>query len=381
MSSFSKFSLVPVVALLAMGSSPSAQAEMTANIGGRLQVDLAEYSSDVTELGSGTEMRRARFEVDGLITEGWDYKVQIDFADGDLAVKDAFLRHGWLTLGQYKVPQSLESLTSSKYITFIERSAVVDTFTVDRRIAVGGDWYNDMWTAGVAVFGQNADVQDSGKDEGMGMSGRFTYTPWNNEDGLLHLGAWASWEEPQNTTDNDVRFRARPESHVTSVRLIDTSTIDNVDDITKLGVEGAWVMGSISVQGEYITTDVNRTQVDPSIATPSFGFDGYYVQASYLTGGNSRAYKEGAFGRTKASDAWEFAVRYSNLDLTGAGDTALLPGKGGEQNVLTLGVNYYVNPYLRFMANYLDIETKGYNNGTVNESPSAVQFRIAYDFK
>ncbi len=379
MSSFGKFSLVPAAAVMAMVAAPGAQAEMTANIGGRLQVDMAQYNSDLTELGSGTEMRRARLFVDGQLDEGWDYKLQIDFADNDLDVKDAYLKHNWLTLGQFKAPQSLEALTSSKYTTFIERSQVVDTFAIGRRIGAGADFSGGNWTGGVAVFGQNADVQDSGKDEGMGVSGRFTYLPWKTDSGFLHLGVWGSFEEPQNTVDEVVRYRARPESHVTSVRLIDTSTIDNVNDIMKLGLEGAWVMDSIAVQGEYIKADVSRKTTDVLDPKVDVDFDGYYVQASYLTGGNSRAYKGGQFGRTKASDAWEFAIRYSTLDL--AEQSGVIGGRGGEQTIITLGVNYYISPYLRIMANYADVETKNFNDGSPEESPSLVQFRVAYDFK
>ncbi len=379
MSSFGKFSLVPAAAVMAMVAAPGAQAEMTANIGGRLQVDMAQYNSDLTELGSGTEMRRARLFVDGQLDEGWDYKLQIDFADNDLDVKDAYLKHNWLTLGQFKAPQSLEALTSSKYTTFIERSQVVDTFAIGRRIGAGADFSGGNWTGGVAVFGQNADVQDSGKDEGMGVSGRFTYLPWKTDSGFLHLGVWGSFEEPQNTVDEVVRYRARPESHVTSVRLIDTSTIDNVNDIMKLGLEGAWVMDSIAVQGEYIKADVSRKTTDVLDPKVDVDFDGYYVQASYLTGGNSRAYKGGQFGRTKASDAWEFAIRYSALDL--AEQSGVIGGRGGEQTIITLGVNYYISPYLRIMANYADVETKNFNDGSPEESPSLVQFRVAYDFK
>lgn len=380
MSSISKLSLVPAVALLAAMGAPSAQAEVTTDIFGRLQVDMNQYSSDVTELGSGTEMRRARIGVGGNLADDWKYKMEIDFADGDLVVKDAYVEHKMLTIGQFKVPQSLDVLTSSKYMTFIERAAVSDSLTLDRRMGVGAGFSGDNWTADVAGFGQNADVQDSGKDEGVGFSGRVTYLPWQTDDSLLHLGVWGSWEQPQNTVDEALRLRARPEAHVTSVRLIDTGTIDYVDDIVKMGVEGSLVMGSVSVQGEYITADVNRTAPDAVTVTPNFSFDGYYVQASYLTGGNSRAYKGGQYGRTKATNAWEYAIRYSNLDLTGGSDTAMLPGKGGEQNVLTLGVNYYINPNMRVMVNYLDIDTKGYNNGSVDESPSAINLRFSMDF-
>jgi phosphate-selective porin OprO/OprP len=77
------------------------------------------------------------------------------------------------------------------------------------------------------------------------------------------------------------------------------------------------------------------------------------------------------------------ALRYSNLDLE---DGDIL---GGEQDVITFGVNYYVNPYLRFMLNYVATEADdaavGVGGSTadarLNDEPNAIAFRVAMDFK
>ena len=69
---------------------------------------------------------------------------------------------------------------------------------------------------------------------------------------------------------------------------------------------------------------------------------------------------EGGFG------AWELAARYSHMNLNfqeGLAGTAAVPGsvRGGDQNVLTLGVNWYLNPNFKVMMNYLLIDVDRLN--------------------
>ncbi|NNF17282.1 MAG: porin [Gammaproteobacteria bacterium] len=355
---------IPVIGI-SFGSV--ALAEMTVNLGGRIQVDGALYNEDTTALGSGTEFRRARLFAAGDIADDWGYKLQLDFADGDLDMKDVFVQYtglqgGALKIGQFKAPFSLEELTSSKYITFMER-ALPNIFATSRRIGVGYQTVRGINTFAASVYGNSA--QDNNEDEGLGVAARFTTTP-KISDGFLHLGISLAFEEPQTTDagSDTLRYRARPESHVTSQRLVNSGTLTNVSNITKTGVEAAWVAGRFSAQAEYIRAAVETAMTD-------LEYDGYYVFASYFPKAGSRAYKNGVFQRVKVENAWEFAVRYSSLDLT---DT-----NGGEQDNITIAANYYVNPYLRFMVNYIMADVKNGINGS--EDPDILQFRVSMDFK
>lgn len=363
-----------------------------AQVGGRIQVDGAYYDDDKTPLGSGTEFRRIRLFSSGSFFKVWDYKAQFDFADG-AEVKDGYLKYKGLenvgiTIGQYKEPFSLEELTSSKYITFMERSLPVEAFAPSRKIGIGTETYGDSWSFEVGFFGEEFDVDvDEEGNEGYGVSGRVTFAPINEETRLVHLGVSAEYRDPQDTT---VRFRARPESHITGERLVDTTGMSGVDDIVSLGVEAAAVFGPFSVQGEYIRADVSGGTLDIGeddapilVDTGDPAFAGWYVYGSYFLTGESRPYqtkKRAAFQRVKPNNnfprgpgAWEIAVRYSTLDLD---DGAI---NGGEQDDITVGLNWYPNPHVRFMANYV-MANADPNSSGVQDEPNIVQFRAQIDF-
>jgi phosphate-selective porin OprO/OprP len=364
------------LAVLTALSMP-AQAEMTVELGGRIQADYVYYDEDNISLGSGTEFRRARLFASGNIDDDWKYKAQYDFAGNGTEIKDMYIQYtGWdfgkITLGQHKQEAGLEVLTSSKYITFIERAAM-SAFVPDRRISAGlsGDSGNFHYAA--SLFGDE-EGSDGDEGEGVGVNGRLTWAPKFGDNNQLHFGGSASWQEPGG--DETWRVRARPETHKTSTRLVNTGTLDQIDDIVTYGVEGAWIGGPFSVQGEWMQQTVNRDAGDEPDLT------GFYVYGSWFLTGESRAYKKGKFGRTKASNAWEIALRYSNLDLE---DGDIL---GGEQDVITFGVNYYVNPYLRFMLNYVATDADDAagsfvddNDNRINDEPNAIAFRVAMDFK
>lgn len=356
--------LVPLLLL----SSAAALAENDVKFGGRLQIDTALYDEDRTELGSGTELRRARLFAAGNLDEDWAYKAQFDFAGDEIAGKDLFLRYSGfdsatVTLGNQKVPFSLDELTSSKYLTFMER-ALPNAFATGRRIGINVQRNAEGYTLAGMAYGQS--VTDSVNDEGMGVAARLTLTPVNSAPRLVHVGLAAAWEEPGSTDagEDTVRFRARPESHVTSTRLVATPHLSSVSNIVRIGLEAAAVFGPLSIQAEHMS-------VTTATAMDDYDFSGSYAFLSWFPGGEQRPYKNGVFGRVKAFNAWELGLRWSRLDLN---DGAI---QGGEEENLTLGVNFYVNPQLRFMLNYISVDAEMVG---ITEKPDIVQLRASFDF-
>ena len=184
----------------------------------------------------------------------------------------------------------------------------------------------------------------------------FTGRPWLNkdEDKYLHLGLSAS----HKNIDGMIRYRQRPEAHL-SDRFVDTNPIP-ADSAFLWGTEAALVLGSFTLQGEYIDTDINA----PS-GIADYDFSGYSAQMSYMLTGENRKYKSGSgsFDKIKPKNpfegfgkggkgAWELGARYSTINL----DHGLI--RGGEMDNVTLGVNWYINTNLKLMLNYIHGEVE-----------------------
>ncbi len=333
-----------------------AMASFEINPRGRVHVDYAVHDEDNSELGDGFRARRARLGLSGKIDDDWAFQIEYDFAENSSSANDVYLRYtGWsagnLTIGHFKVPFGLEEITSSNNISLIERSLPTTTFAQSRRMGIGYSHGGDNWTVAVMGFGQGqgSGVRSTTGDEGLGIGGRFTFNPIKTDSTLIHLGIAASTEQPEDSNLDQVRFRTRPESRPTNVRLVDTGAINDVSRINQLGLEAAWQSGPFSVQGEYMRADVSR-----SAGFSDVDFSGWYVSGSWVLTGESRGYRGGVFrgvSPTKPGGAWELTARVSNVNL----DDGIV--EGGEQDNWTIGVNWYANSRVRFMANYINVST------------------------
>ena len=338
--------------------------------GGRIHADYANYADDVTQMGSGAQLRRARIYFKGKLFRDWAYKAEIEFAEnGKVGPRGVWLAYnGWkpvtLTLGNFQEPFSLEEMTGSNNITFMERS-LINTFAPSYHIGLGAKGYGRFWSWSGGVFGDAFKNKDDNIDNGWGIASRATFAPILSAKKLFHIGF--SSEYRQTDTGNRARVRTRPESHITNRRLVDTRTIKNVDHTWLFGSEIAANYGPFSLQGEYIHSQVARLQAK------DLGFDGAYVQGSWFLTGESRPYKvkNGTFGAIDPLNdygAWEFATRYSWIDLNSKDIT------GGQESNVTVGLNWYANYNVRFMMNYTFVQAYPNRNG-INESPNIFQMR------
>ncbi|MES9969923.1 MAG: porin [Candidatus Thiodiazotropha sp.] len=354
--------------------------EFSIQLGGRILADVAVYDEDKNALGNGSELRDLRLDLEGRLYADFIYEFSVDFADGEADVKDAWFAYDanypWqFTLGHFKEPFSLEELTSKRYLTFMER-ALPNALAPGRSMGLGAHWHAEQMTFAAGFFGDDYDddADDEG-DEGWGVTGRLTYAPWAEERSVLHLGMAASFRRLDD--EEKVRFDVRPESHITDIRYLDTGKLEQSRSSVLLGVEGAWVAGPFSLQGEWIQAKVERDEgADPT-------FEGWYMQASWFFSGESRRYKQRAakFGRIRPlsdSGALELAVRFSSLDLN---DEEI---EGGSSDSLTLGLNWYINRQIRLMANTIFVENDRFADADgdveAEDEPAIFQVRAQLDF-
>jgi phosphate-selective porin OprO/OprP len=328
-------------------------------VGGMIQDDWfwsgedKELKARVGEQADGTEFRRVRLNVQGTVYQNAEYKLEVDFATGTTTLKDAYLGLtdlpiGKLRMGHFREPFSLDELTGDRFGTFIEKG-LPNAFAPSRN--AGFMLYNAVLqnraTWAVGVF---KDTDDRGRivdDGGYSETGRVTVLPIYENDGasLVHLGAAYSHRNPNNDV---LRYSAQPEAHLANI-FVDTRSFV-ADEAQLLGFEAACVNGPFSAQGECILANVNRLR-----GASDVDFSSYYVQGSYFLTGEHRVYQTsgGVFDRVRPKNnfgsggmgAWEVAARYSDIDLNAL--------SGGRLQDITAGLNWYLNPIMRVMWDYI----------------------------
>lgn len=358
----------------------SADKEFSLRVGGRIQADAATYSEDSRKHNDGTEMRRARLFVQGTLWDAWKYKLQYDFVNsGSSGIADAYIQYtaskAWkFTVGHFKQPFSLQNMTSSKYITFTERG-LPHLFTPGRGIGVGVGRSSQNWSLNAGIFGEGIDGASGDEDEGFALTGRATVAPILTKQQHLHLGASASY---QNSGSIDaIRFRDRPESHVTNTREVDSGSINADSNLRAVG-EAAYTFGSFSLQSEFYYVDIDRDG-----ASPDLDFSGYYAEASWFLTDDMRNYSgsKGSYGKVKPRSivgkggmgAWQLAVRFSSVDLNDGDIT------GGNAQNLSLGLNWFATNNIRMSANYVNVlDVEG--GAGAGDEPEAFQMRAQVEF-
>jgi phosphate-selective porin OprO/OprP len=379
----------------------SADGKFKFKVRGRLMVDYDSINQDRMITGepdiNGWEARRARLGVEGTVWYDWKYKFEVDFAGGnDAEVKDAYIAyagfggfHGLeILMGQFKVANSLEGMTSSRFITFMERSAFIEAFELEPRyLGVGVVAGGDHWSFQTSYNGSSIEDQGSFSDDQTVGAVRGTVAPLNNENTVLHLGASYRHRDAGTERDGAVadlyRYRARGADLHLADRFVDTRALGDADDYW--GLEGAFVYNRFSAQGEYgsLTTDVPQFYQLMSTTNLNPDYEGWYVEGSVFLTNDMRNYEadKGEFGRVKVKNpvfggsggwgAWQIAGRYDVINL--GSEASLLDAAGhdcdecGSQETWTIGLNWWMTDYtaLKFNVTSSDI------GGVFNENDGA----------
>lgn len=370
-------------AVLAALSTP-ALAEITIDVvggsevsfEGLMQMDGNWYDNDITDLnGNGIngddsefELRRAEIVLKGKGPGNWNWVVGYDAkADKflDTNVQYRFNAQTFLTVGQFKQPNSLEELSSTKNNDFISKSMTTNLQAVARRTGVQLAYLQPNWGVTGSIYGDEL-TRNLAQGKGFGVRGYFA--PINESNHFLHLGLSYNDFEAEDANGNpSARFRVRPDADLATVRLVDTGNFADADSIATTGVEAAYVNGPIKVQAEYMTSDITR-----DVAADFTGTSGY-VYGVYNITGESWGYKNGVITTVLPDDPaggmWQVGVRYDTVDL----DDGLV--RGGTEDNWTVGVNWYWRSNYKFSANYVMIHS---DRQGLDQSPNVFELRAQF---
>jgi phosphate-selective porin OprO/OprP len=333
---------------------------------GRLQYDVGHVGSQPglsdRGLGFASELRRARLGAEGTIPGGFGYKLEVDFADNEIEVTDAFLSYEaskslGLTIGQHNNFQSLDELTSSRFLSFMERAAFTDAFGFERRVGLSARFSKGDFIANAGVFTDNIEDLSNAQDavglgdenDAVSFDTRLVYAPKLGKT-QLHLAGSAHSRDAGDTaaTGPATRYRQRPFVHTTNTRFVATPGL-RVERETDYGLEAAVIAGPLHATGE-----VHWLEADTLTPGLSPTFFGGYAEIGYFLTGETRGYKGGRWDRAIVRravgkggiGAFQFNLRYDHLDLNSDGIV------GGRQQGYQASLIWTPQNHVRFHLNY-----------------------------
>ncbi len=381
----------------------SADGETTIQLVGRVHMDYRYYSGDKTETfttdtqTNALEVRRARFGVRGQLFKDWKYELVGNFGAADGASSPSGMSSTTTELdvgyvdyannpaasvrfGKFKMPFSLEQLTSSNNIDFMERSVTNQN---------EGEFIPAKET-GVMLFGSPVSGLSYGVAVSRGRTSTTTKTATldkpdyigrvsanlpkffsGRDDFILHAGLGLSRGEIAGLTTSSGRNEIRTSSGFYTAQ---TALVGPVQR-TRVGYEGAVAYQAFKLQGEMFNYQYDG-------ATTSNEIDSNYIQAVYNLTGENHNYSNsaGTFGWIKPKVAFDkggmgaiqIGIRASSLKAPdvaarAAGASTTIVNATNDYSSMTYGVTWFLNDNARVMLNYTEID---YGNIGVGVSAS-----------
>ncbi len=292
------------------------------------------------------------FGATNAFDKGFEVERQDSFVMFDYRLDIPVFEKMFVSVGKQKEPISMERIMSMVQLPMQERSSVSDALLPSRNFGVvlSGNALNQNMSWAGGIFNNFIDSEESIGSTATQLIGRVTWLPYISQDesNLVHLGIGVR----HSNGKQGVHYLTEPEFNKSPV-FVNTGLLDT-DDISQLNLEATWRKGPYWLAAEYVSSDVD---------SPTFGdrsFDGYHITGSWIISGEMRAYnkKSGILGGVPVSKsvyqdgwgAWEVSMRYSTLDLTdGLVD-------GGEMDIWSLGLNWWLSPIFNVNMNYRYIE-------------------------
>ena len=349
------------------GRGLDAEADGAFSIGGRIHYDLYAHDTDQRPAAGGSEFRRARVKLDGSSGD-WGYRLQVELSGGEVDLRDVYLQRALgestLTIGQFKPYRTMEELTSSNYISFMERGfTTASGLFADRQWQQGIGLLRPLPTGslGVSVFSLRED--NSPRNEGWGTAARGTWAPIVDSERVVHFGLWGSLEEGGERTPA-VEIEAAYAGRRGPSALLFESLGGSEFEQRSAGLEFAGRLGGFHWQSEWARASLAGAQGDGRL-------EAAYLQTGWVFGGGGRKYDmgEGLFGGMQdvGDGRWEAIARVERIRLRNADAV--------EARRVVLGLNHYLNDELRLMFNWIEGEDL-----SIDDQAGQLGVRVQYVF-
>jgi phosphate-selective porin OprO/OprP len=358
----------------------SADGENSIKFIGRVHMDYRAFSSDATGADGYQDLmqiRRARAGFEGIFLKDFDYKLFMDIgtttgmSSTTTTMDEGYVGYTYnptlkFRAGRFKMPFSLEQLTSSNNIDFMERS-------------LGGQIEGELVPAkevGAMIFGAPIEGMSYALAISQGptatsktaafsapdITGRLSANLSalaGRKDEVAHVGLAFSKGDIGTAVaagSSTIVKSGRTEGREASAFF--TGSVASVDagaTRDRQGIELAYATGPFKVQGEMMKVSYDN------VTSTDFSYKTNYIQAVWNITGEAHSYSNssGTFGWIKPNSkfsnkggtgALQAGIRYSKFD---ASDIAVATGKTNGADAMTYGLTWFMNDNTRLMLNYV----------------------------
>jgi len=398
------------------------------------------HDVEFKHLDSGALVRRAYLGVEGRAFRDLWYEYRMNFGGSDFGISDPYIQLARVSynIGSYesgplfrvnagliKPIFTYNDAMSSASLTFLERAAVVNvatetfgggsprlgaelTFQQTDFLRSGDNFMISGALTGHIASKRASEISDDSNNNGTHILGRIAYRLWSDGPSNIQLGSSFSRiltvggpAGPGGA--RNLSLQDAPEIQIDGNSLVDTGLIPAKGG-GMWGLEAAGNLRSFYVAAEYYQFDIDRdTSCAGCVAANDPAFSGWYVEASWMLTGETKTYQANALNNGMATfanphvsmpfaldsggwGAWEIAARYSDLDLdwqSGAlGTSCPVAGcvRGGEQNIFSVGLNWYLSNNFRFLFDYMfiHVDKLGSSGTQIGQDVTVVATRFQF---
>jgi phosphate-selective porin OprO/OprP len=262
------------------------------------------------------DLHRIRLDVRGDVTDKWSYDIYTEFGGTGVKLVDAWTAYKFgdylkFTAGQFKIPFSLESLITDSQLEFIDRSQVVEALVGRSKDVISSASNQQGRDIGVQINGSFAKVDD-----------RYLF---DYSFGVFNGAGYDVTTDNNDHKDYGGRLAIHPVNNLVIGAdfyngLANYGTPAKNQTRDRVGFDGRYVIGALSLQAEY------DKGTDGIIKR-----DGYYGQAAYFV----------------IPKKLQLAAKYDTYDPNKVITT-------DRTWIYTGGINYFFSDWTKITVDYLD---------------------------
>jgi phosphate-selective porin OprO and OprP len=341
---------------------------LTASIRFKSQVDFREFPDEPeTPSKPLVDLHRTRLGVEGRFMKAFEYQLEGELGDAAQPWRDVYIqtrpfRELQVRAGQFKIPFSLDQLTSGMDLDFNYRSLAAAFLAPGRDVGVTvfGRVMSETLRYQAGVFKHGGDnVRESERTDAQAdrtYAGRVVVRPWNAFDNLFRTffvgAAFTTGVLPAGP--NGVRGKTVPGDAFFQHLFVNGHR-------RRIGGEFQWRPGPVGLQAEYIQVrDQRFGQGIDNEDLPNAYARGWYVTGTWLLTGEqkrdsvqpARPFLRGGVGAIEIGARLERLAASSDSVSDGSFSSPRAPWvMPRADDVWTGGVNWYWNDYVKLQAN------------------------------